>query len=481
MLRVLVPVTWCLALAAPTPDESAYGTGKHGHDLSAAADTSAAEDEEPIKVRLFQHDQSQHMKMLSTTKRKKRVVHVNPLFLTGATHPKDGGKEKDGPKDDTSIQLHDFWDAQYYGEIQMGTPPQKFNVIFDTGSANLWVPSANDRNGKLISHANHNVYTGKASKSYVKDGRDFSITYGSGAMNGFVSRDTLQVGPLTVKNVPFVEATDEVDLDLDSSMFDGIMGLGFPSISVLGMQWELFRGMKEQNPNLKKGMFSFWLSRGASPVKKFGGLLMIGGYDKNYFTGDLLWVPIKPPGYWQFTLDEVQIGPYQMKLKTGTAIADTGTSLIIGPTKEVSMLIQSLNMTDADKNEYDEFVKPCHEVEKLPPLSFKIQGRMFPLKASDYFLPTGDGDCLLGVTANEGMDIAGVSLWLLGDVFLSKYFSVWDVANKRLGLATAVSKPPEREMHRWHEDSESSTGAKQDANLARPPLTATRRNSQRPY
>ena len=58
MLRVLVPVTWCLALAVPTPDESAHGTGKHGHDLSAAADTSAAEDEEPFKVRLFQHDQS---------------------------------------------------------------------------------------------------------------------------------------------------------------------------------------------------------------------------------------------------------------------------------------------------------------------------------------------------------------------------------------------------------------------------------------
>jgi hypothetical protein len=471
MLRALVLLgTWCLALAVPAPD------GNYGHDLSAAAaDTSA--DEEPIKVRLFQHAQSQHMKMLSTAKRKKRVVHVNPLFLTGAAHPKDG--EKDGSKE-ASVQLHDFWDAQYYGEIRMGTPPQKFNVIFDTGSANLWVPSANDGNGKLISHANHNVYSGKDSSSYAKDGRDFSITYGSGAMNGFVSRDTLQVGPLTVKNVPFVEATDEVDLDLDSSMFDGIMGLGFPSISVLGMQWELFRGMKEQNPKLKKGMFSFWLSRGASPVKKFGGLLMIGGYDKNYFTGDLLWVPIKPPGYWQFTLDEVQIGPYQMKLKTGTAIADTGTSLIIGPTKEVSMLIQSLNMTDADKNEYDEFVKPCEDVEKLPPLSFKIQGRMFPLKASDYFLPTGDGDCLLGVTANEGMDIAGVSLWLLGDVFLSKYFSVWDVANKRLGLATAVPKPPEHEMHRWHE-SESSTGAKQGANLARPPLTATRRDSQRPY
>ena len=84
------------------------------------------------------------------------------------------------------VEINDYMNAQYYGEITIGTPPQKFEVIFDTGSSNLWVPG-----GKCTSCGSHVKYDSANSSTYIKNGKVFNIRYGSGPVSGYLSNDTV--------------------------------------------------------------------------------------------------------------------------------------------------------------------------------------------------------------------------------------------------------------------------------------------------
>ena len=232
--------------------------------------------------------------------------HVDEMFKETSIKPEKGGHP---------VPVSNFLNAQYFSEIAIGTPPQEFKVVLDTGSSNLWVPS---RDCGSIACYLHSKYDHSESSTYKKNGSDFAIRYGSGSLEGYVSQDTVQIGDLKVKNQLFAEATSEPGLAFAFGRFDGIMGLGYDTISVNGIV-PPFYSMINQGL-LDEPVFSFYLSdtneEGAESEALFGGV------NKDHYTGEMTKIPLRRKAYWEVDLDTITFGDQSASLDNTGAILD---------------------------------------------------------------------------------------------------------------------------------------------------------------
>jgi len=319
---------------------------------------------------------------------------------------------------DTQITIQDFQNAQYYGEIQVGTPGQKEMVIFDTGSANLWVPN------KKPWFTSHNIYDHSKSSTYQKNGTVFKIQYGSGPVSGVYSADDVTIGDFKVKDFTFAEVDDTSGLGLGYRIgkFDGILGLGWDSISVGGVP-TVMKALTASG-QMAKPVFGFYLANNAPGELEFGGI------DSNHYTGDFSFVKLSSESYWEIALDGVKLGSDSVS-QTKSAIVDSGTSLLAGPTAEIKAITDKLGASVVMGKEY---TVDCSK--SLPDLSFTLGGKDYTLKQADYILQQQGSTCVLGLM---GVDVPAPRgpLWILGDVFMRKYYVQFDWGNKQLGFAVA--------------------------------------------
>jgi len=335
------------------------------------------------------------------------------------------------------IGLTDYDDAQYYGPISIGTPAQQFKVIFDTGSSNLWVPSSKCPI-TVVACDVHSKYTGSKSSTYTANGTTFQIQYGSGSMNGFLSQDTLSLGGLSVKNQVFAEATGLPGLTFAVAKFDGILGMAFQSISVDNVVPPWYNLLTQHL--VQNQLFSFWLSK--NPRGSNGGELILGAIDDSYYTGIITYVPLTSKTYWQFKVDDFLLGGTSLGYCPGAngcaAIADTGTSLIAGPMAQIAALNKQLGAVNIVRGEA--IFPSCSVISKLPTITVILNGKHFDLSPQEYVIQSSSNNATECISGFLGIDIPAPigPLWILGDVFISSYYTVFDFGGSRVGFAKAV-------------------------------------------
>jgi hypothetical protein len=313
------------------------------------------------------------------------------------------------------IIIHDYLNSQYYGSINIGSPKQTFNVIFDTGSSNLWIPSnnCNDCNNK-------NKYQSSKSSTYSKNDSTFNIEYGSGPVSGFFSEDTVYIGDIAINNQLFAEITDVKGLGKSYSLgkFDGILGMGFDSISINSVPTP-FHNLLIQS-KVKDSVFTFYLGDNND------GELTIGHIDKSKYTGEINYIKLSQETYWRIKLDNVIVENETFN-NIIDAIVDTGTSLITGPSDEIQKIATKLGA----RKILSEYIIKCSN--NLPSIDFILNGKTYSLEPKDYLIENNN-QCILGFM---GLDIPSPNgpLWILGDVFIRKYYTIFDYVGQKVGFA----------------------------------------------
>jgi len=344
--------------------------------------------------------------------------------------------EDDNKKSEpTPVLLRNSHATQYTGTINIGHPDQPFSVIFDTGSALTWVPSEKCQTAGCKAHQQYNSML-----SDTGDGKElahFMVKYGSGKVNGVVGSDDMNVGGVKLPQAMFGQVTKEDGAAFENSKFAGIAGLAFPALSRGGVM-PVFDQMIQKKV-MNKNRFGFYLQ------EKRDGALWIDKIPNDQHTGKLTKHPlVMPAAYWSLKLMDVKVnGKKTGVCPDGCKVAiDSGTSLLTGPTEGAQKVLSQLGLDPG-----------CSNFDKLGDLTFVLEAedkdgkkfeKEYPLVPREYVLESfGRTSCRAGLSMLDVPQPNG-PVWILGDMFMMKYFSIFDRDANAVFLGEANPKANEK-------------------------------------
>jgi hypothetical protein len=364
----------------------------------------------------------------------------------------------------------DYQDAEYVGEVDIGTPMQKFWVVMDTGSSNLWVVDKTCGAGgncpsvcsiiclsqfgcctsacnsvcgsssfckskdapeatKADPCADKAHFDSSKSSTYVKNGEGFSIQYGTGSCDGFLGQDKTCIGSTSLcygKQV-FGQATSLASFFAGQPL-DGIFGLGWPSIAVDHVT-PIAQNLLS---NLDAPLFTVWMTKvGLANSGTMGGQITWGAIDTTHCaTGTPMYVSLTSQTYWQFRMSGISAGSWSHNYNQ-EVISDTGTSLLAGPSSQISSIASQLG--GSYNSQYGLYTVPCSG-SGVGDIVLTIGGNQLHITKTNSVIQITQSACALGIQSFGG---GGIS-WILGDTFIREYCNVYDIGNKRIGFLKAT-------------------------------------------
>jgi len=243
-------------------------------------------------------------------------------------------------------------------------------------------------------------------------------------VSGFESKDSVEVGSVTVPNYIFAEIQDVSGLgqSYSGSPFDGICGLAFQKISVNGVP-PVFVSMANEGL-IAEPVFAFYLTGTPGTA----GELDFGGADTNHYSGTLQYVPVTKQDYWRVALEGINIGGKQIRTWSSDGIIDSGTSFIVGTAFGVSNFAYEMG---AEYSRYYKLYMMTSCNQTTPSAKIQFNGFTAELTPQDMKFEVETNKCALAL--QEG----GGTLWIFGDPIMRKYYTVFDYGKKRIGFALA--------------------------------------------
>ncbi|KAJ3095549.1 hypothetical protein HDU97_006807 [Phlyctochytrium planicorne] len=331
----------------------------------------------------------------------------------------------------SSSPLSNDADFVYFVDVSVGNG-QKFSLDLDTGSSDTWVRGPQCKINPTAAAGDASCTGTKlnlSDRTISSTGATFTTGYGSGEVTGRIISTRVAIGGAVANNLLIGSST--VEKGFTGS--DGLVGLAFSQLSNIGEQvsgqTNFFDALGLSG---SQNQFGFYFS---NSVDGDNGEVTFGGFNSEKIAGPITYVPLNSETYWQFSASDITFGAGSTTGRLGLtdAISDTGTSLILLDRASANSINSAIGAGPFDTRQ-GIYPISC-STSGRPDVVFNIGSGTFTLPPSAYIIADGSGGCISGITSPKANQ--NIRVGIFGDIFLRRYYSIYDKTNSRVGFALA--------------------------------------------